>query len=111
MIKKFKPAIEGLIVAFKDKSCLIQILLAFIALIFAILLDFNYLEMIVVLLCIGLVIVSEIINTALETLCNKVEINEEPLIKKAKDLAAGAVLLACLVAIIVGIIIIFNKFN
>ena len=67
--------------------------------------------MIVVLLCIGLVIVSEIINTALETLCNKVEINEDPLIKKAKDLAAGAVLLACLVAIIVGIIIIFNKFN
>ncbi|HNX49732.1 MAG TPA: diacylglycerol kinase family protein [Thermoanaerobaculaceae bacterium] len=48
---------------------------------------------------------AEALNTALELLANAVAPTPHPLIKKAKDVAAGAVLLAVAGAIIVGVLI------
>ena len=44
----------------------------------------------------------EAVNTALERLADAVTTEHHPLIGRAKDLAAGAVLLAALLAVIVG---------
>jgi diacylglycerol kinase len=48
---------------------------------------------------------AEALNTALEFLANAVAPTPHPLIKKAKDVAAGAVLLAVAGAIIIGVLI------
>ena len=55
-----------------------------------------------VLLACGLVLALELINTALEALVDLVSPEEHPLAKVAKDTAAGAVLLACVFAVLVG---------
>ena len=58
-----------------------------------------------VLLCIGLVLVLEILNTAIETLVDLVQPEYDPLAGKVKDIAAGAVLVGTIVAIAIGIIV------
>jgi diacylglycerol kinase len=55
--------------------------------------------------CIGLVVTSEIFNTAIETLTDLVSPEHNPLAGKTKDLAAGAVLVAAITAAIIGTII------
>lgn len=50
-------------------------------------------------LCFGLVIGFELCNTAIETLCNKVDSRSDALIRRCKDIAAGAVLTACLASL------------
>lgn len=57
------------------------------------------------LLFTAMVWITEMINTALEMLCNKVESRQDPSIKAVKDLAAGAVLVAAFLAAIGGILI------
>jgi diacylglycerol kinase (ATP) len=54
-------------------------------------------------LAIGLVLVAEMANTALETLADRLHPGQHPEIGVAKDVAAGAVLVATLVAIGVGV--------
>ena len=51
-------------------------------------------EMAVISLCCGLVIGLELVNTAVEAVCDRVSPQQDPLIRIAKDAAAGAVLAA-----------------
>ncbi|RLS59325.1 MAG: diacylglycerol kinase family protein [Planctomycetota bacterium] len=53
-------------------------------------------------LAIGLVWVTEMINTAIETVVDLAQPEMHPLAKRAKDIAAGAVLVAAGTAIVVG---------
>lgn len=62
-------------------------------------------EWCLVTLCIGAVIALECVNTALERLCDRVTLEQDPLIGRAKDAAAAGVLMMCLAAAIVGAII------
>jgi undecaprenol kinase len=56
-------------------------------------------------LTIGSVLVTEIFNTAAERLVDLISPEYHPLAKQVKDLAAGAVLVAAIVAVIVGLLI------
>lgn len=53
----------------------------------------------------GLVWVAEAVNTALERLGDAVTREQHPLIGRAKDLAAGAVLIAAGVAVVIGALV------
>ena len=66
-------------------------------------------EWIAILLCVGLVFVLEIINTAIETLVDFVQPQYDPLAGKVKDIAAAAVLVAAIVAVVIGVIV-FGKY-
>jgi diacylglycerol kinase (ATP) len=59
-------------------------------------------EWISVLLCVGLVLSAECMNTALERLSDRVSLDWHPLIMQAKDSAAGAVLVLAVMAATVG---------
>ncbi len=65
-------------------------------------------EYAVELLCCGLVFAAECMNTALETLADRVHPERHPLIAKAKDAAAGAVLAAALFSAAVGVVILWR---
>jgi diacylglycerol kinase (ATP) len=58
-----------------------------------------------ILLCIGLVFVLEILNTAIEALVDLVQPGHDPLAGKVKDIAAGAVLVGTIVAVAIGVIV------
>jgi diacylglycerol kinase len=55
------------------------------------------------LAAIGLVITAETVNTVVETVVDLITTEYHPLAKTAKDVAAGAVLLACAAAVGVGV--------
>ena len=105
MINKFYVAFVGLVSSLKDRSIQIQYVLAILACIVAWMIGCNYYEWIAVLLCIGLVIVAEILNTCIEKLCDLYSTEKNEKIKYIKDLAAGGVLFASLIALTVGILI------
>lgn len=66
-------------------------------------------EWCIVLLCMALVISLEMANHALEKLCDAVHEAHHPLIKIAKDVAAGAVLWSAMISVIIGLLIFLPK--
>ena len=62
-------------------------------------------EWIAIVLAIGLVWVAEALNTAIEYVADLAHPDEHPEVKKLKDLAAAAVLLASIAALVVGLIV------
>jgi len=66
-------------------------------------------EWVAVLLCIGLVLSMEMLNTAIEQLCDVVHKEYHPGIKVTKDIAAGAVLVSAVIAAVCGAFIFIPK--
>ncbi|MEO6915227.1 MAG: diacylglycerol kinase family protein [Chitinophagaceae bacterium] len=66
-------------------------------------------EWIAIIFAIGLVIVTEIINTSIEKIMDHLSPEKHPAVKVVKDLASAAVLVAALIALIVGLIIFIPK--
>ena len=58
----------------------------------------------VLLLCIGLVLGSEVANSAIERLADVVQPERDPAIRDVKDIAAGGVLVASVAAAAVGVV-------
>ena len=102
LIKKFKPALNGLALAAQDRSVAIQLGFAVLAGLAGLGLGFIFWEWALVITLAALVIAAEILNTAIERLCDFVQPKQDDRIKTIKDLAAGAVLCASLAALIVG---------
>ncbi len=57
----------------------------------------------VVFLAVALVVVAELLNSALESVVDLVSPDDHPLAKRAKDVAAAAVLVAAVTAVAVGV--------
>jgi len=74
------------------------------------LLTLSRLEWALITLCIGLVYVMEMINSAIERLADKISPGHDPVIGQIKDLAAGAVLMTAITAAIVALLILVPKF-
>lgn len=72
---------------------------------------FSYIELAITLLCFSLVLITEIINTAVEHTWDHIEPNLHPVVKAVKDMMAGAVLIASLFSAIVWVLFIFNIYN
>lgn len=62
-------------------------------------------EWLAVVLAVSAVWSAEAINTAFESLCDLVSPDQEPLVQRAKDVAAGAVLVSATGAATVGLIV------
>jgi len=62
-------------------------------------------EWTIIILCIGLVIAMELLNTAIEKLVDMISPERHPIAGQIKDIAAGAVLICAVTAAIIGIII------
>ena len=68
-------------------------------------------EWCLVVLCIALVLAAEALNTAIETLADALHPEQHPLVGRAKDLAAAAVLICSIGAAIIGAIIFLPYLN
>lgn len=66
--------------------------------------DFSAAQWATLIILIALVIATELINTAIERVCNAVTRERNPLIQIAKDAAAGAVLISALAAAVIAVI-------
>ncbi|MEX1030508.1 MAG: diacylglycerol kinase family protein [Paenibacillaceae bacterium] len=107
LIDSLRHARDGYRFSFiHERNMRIHTAIAVIALIVAIVIDLSAIELILMFLAITLVIVSELLNTAIEKTVDLAMPNQHPIAKAAKDCAAAAVLICALFAIAVGIIIV-----
>lgn len=65
-------------------------------------------EWVAILLCIGMVWMAEALNTALEFLADEVSLEQRDRIAKAKDVAAGGVLITALISVAVAVVVFRN---
>ena len=70
--------------------------------------SFDKAEWAILLLTCAVVLSLECVNTALERLCDKVCPEKDELIRKCKDIAAGAVLVSAVFAVVIGIILFWD---
>lgn len=105
MKDKFKNAFRGIAVGLKHQSILIQFILAALAVTAGAVMRLNTGEWIAVVICIGSVISSEMLNTCVEKLCDMYSTEIRDDIRDIKDIAAGAVLVSSIASLITAIVI------
>lgn len=99
----FSYAFEGVQYAFKTQRNLkIHTVFAILAIAIALILDLPVAELAIIVICIFVVIALELVNTAIESVVDLVSPEWSELAKRAKDCAAGAVLLVSIMSLIVG---------
>jgi diacylglycerol kinase (ATP) len=106
LFDSFNYAAEGVIHALRTQRNLwIHFTLAAAVLVAAVAFGVSRLELMVLLLAITFVLVAELVNTAIEAAVDVASTSFDPMAKLAKDIAAGAVLIAALNAVAVGYLV------
>jgi diacylglycerol kinase (ATP) len=105
-INSFGYAGRGIRIVFGTETNMkIHICIATLVMIGGFAFKISIVEWIACILCIGLVFGMEMINTAIENTIDLVSPNHHPLAGKAKDIAAGAVLICAITSVIVGLLV------
>lgn len=111
LIKSFDWATNGICTTWcEEANFRIEIAAALIVTGLGIYLGFSQLEWVIIIGCIGLVLSAEMVNTAVEDLCDRIESSHDPIIGKVKDIMSGFVLVTSLTSFIIGLIVFSNYF-
>ena len=106
LLESFNFAFEGIIhVVRHEQNLRIHFGIAIAVIIAAVGFDVTRMELIALLLAIAFVLIAEMLNSALEAVVDLVTPSVEPLAKIAKDVAAGAVLIATVTAVAIGYLV------
>lgn len=106
LIQNFLLALRGLKVAiYEEASFRFQLFAGIIIIILMLALPLKVWEQVILIFAITLVLALELTNSIVERILDIIEAEHHPKIQDAKDIMAGAVVLACLGAMAVGIII------
>jgi diacylglycerol kinase (ATP) len=104
----FNFAIEGVVYALRtQRNMRIHVVAAVLTLISALVLHVEGLGVAAIVFAISLVIVTELVNTAVEATVDLATETYDPLAKTAKDVAAGAVLIAATNAVVIAFLVLF----
>ncbi len=105
-ILSFKFALVGVINALKEEPNLkFHFIAGFLVIIFSLILNISRTDWMVIFFLIGFVISLELTNTAIEAVVDAFTNKEHPGAKLAKDISAGAVLIAAVTSAIIGSIV------
>lgn len=106
LFKSFAYSFEGLAHAIRENQNMrIHIAIAVIVVLFGLMLGVSRFEMVILAVMILLVLITEMINTALEEMVDLIVTEHRRQAKIAKDVASGMVLVAAIGSIAVGIFI------
>ncbi len=105
--KTFMNARKGFRLVFKSEMNIrIHLIIAALVLIAAYFFGFNYIEYCILLIAIAIVIISEMINTAIEFTLDSIYHNRySRMVGMAKDISAGAVMIASIISALIGILL------
>ncbi|MGZ4291508.1 MAG: diacylglycerol kinase [Gaiellaceae bacterium] len=110
VIDSFNFAFEGIIHVLRtQRNMRIHFAIAFGVLILALIVNVTKLELIALLISVTFVLVAEMLNTAVEAAIDIATTSFDPMAKLAKDIAAGAVLIATANAVGVGYLVFAGK--
>lgn len=110
IFRSFRHAIHGIGYALKNEhNFQIEALFAILVFILALFFDLSPFEQTTLFLAVGVVLVLELVNTAFERMVDMLKPRVHPYAKIAKDVMAGAVLVAALASFLVGVVIFLPK--
>ena len=110
ILDSFNYATEGIIHVLRTQRNLrIHFAIAVGVLVTALIVDVTKIELIALLLSVAFVLIAEMLNTAVEAAIDIATTSFDPMAKLAKDIAAGAVLIAAVNALAVGYIVFSGK--
>ncbi|MEN3014725.1 MAG: diacylglycerol kinase [bacterium] len=110
ILESFSNAVNGLFEAFyQERNLRIHLIIALFVFFVCMFLSLALWEIVIIICVVFLVFITELFNTAIEILADKVEKNKDEQIKLVKDIAASAVMLSSILAVIVGMIIFSRK--
>jgi len=105
-LKSFAVAFQGIwVLLWNERNFRFHLLASVTVIIAGFFFHIEKTEWLVIFLVIGLVLSVEALNTSIEYICDLVSPDYNPIVKKIKDVSAAAVLLAAIVAVIIGCII------
>ena len=106
LYKSFGYAFQGIFNTIRtERNIKIHCAAAVLVTVFGIWLKISKTEWMICFILFGLVLALELVNTAIEATVDLCTEERRPLAKKAKDAAAGAVLIAAVFAAIIGVMI------
>lgn len=112
LIDSFNYAVSGVIYTLKtQRNMRIHYTAAILVLFLSLFLNFTRIELLLLFFTISLVIIAEMINTAIEKTIDIYTKGYHPLAEIAKNVAAGSVLIAAINAIIVAYLLFFDRIN
>jgi diacylglycerol kinase (ATP) len=110
LLQSFNFAFQGLVAAVRhQRNMRIHLLLALAVLIVSIFLNLSRLQLVVIFIAVAFVFITELINSAVETVVDMVTDEFDPRAKAAKDMAAGAVLVAAANALVVAYLVLADR--
>ena len=110
VLESFNYAVEGVIHVLRTQRNLrIHFAVAFIVLVVALVINVTKADLIALLISITFVLIAEMLNSAIEAAIDIATTSFDPNAKIAKDIAAGAVLIASANAVVVGYIVFAGK--
>lgn len=110
LLQSFNYAFQGLVYAVRyQRNMRIHLAIGVIVLILSIFLNLSRLELVAVVAAVTFVLAMELINSAVETVVDIVTDEFDPRAKAAKDLAAGAVLVAAINALAVAYLLMIDR--
>lgn len=109
-LRSFRFALNGLSSMLRNEhNSRIHVLAALAAIAMGIILKLNSNEWCLIIIVIGIVFITELLNTSLESLADLVDPKWNEKIRKAKDYSAGAVLIAAIISIVTGGLVFIPK--
>ena len=110
LVESFNYAFEGIIHVLRtQRNMRIHFLFAFVVLIAALVTGVSKFELVALLIAIAFVLIAEMLNTAIEGAIDVATTSFDPMAKLAKDIAAGAVLIATVTAVSVGYLVFADR--
>lgn len=110
LYKSFGYAFQGIFNTIRtERNIKIHCTAAILVTIFGIWLQISKTEWMICFILFGLILALELVNTAVEATVDLFTEERKPLAKKAKDAAAGAVLIVAIFAAVIGILIFIPK--
>lgn len=109
LIWSFNYAIEGVVYALRtQRNMRLHVAAAVIVLIGSLVLDVSRMALVAIIFSISLVFIAELINTAVEATVDLAIDSYDPVAKIAKDVSAGAVLIAAINAVVIAFLVLFD---
>lgn len=105
LLQAFKCAFEGIFATAKERNFKIELCFMTLTIVLGLVFSISFLEWLCVIICFGLVLGGEVINSAIEAVVDLASPEYHELAKKAKDCAAGGVLLFSIASFVIGCLI------
>lgn len=110
-LKSFKFSLDGLKYAYKnEQSMLVHLIVTIIAITLGILFKISNFEWIITIFLLSVTASLELLNTAIEAVCDMVTLEYNKLAKVAKDTASASVFFTSMLGAVSGLIIYVPKF-